>query len=133
MTVRVYVDDSADQKQELAFCAGAFLGKFGEWCKVKNKWLKRLKQDGLAYFRATEYYSFRGEFERFRDPDKYPKPSGREAAGKLRHDLEQIILKSQIVGVALVIPLEPIGKSKVRQKPPTRFLPMILLNLRFNR
>jgi hypothetical protein len=110
--VRVYVDDSSDQKQEVAISAGAFLGKFGDWCQLKNRWARRLKQEGLAYFRATEYYSLRGEFERFRDRGNYPKPRGSEAAKQLRDDLEQIIRQSKIVGVALVIPLELYWKIK---------------------
>ncbi|HWF13326.1 MAG TPA: hypothetical protein VG272_06295, partial [Candidatus Acidoferrales bacterium] len=45
-----------------------FVGKFGDWVKLKNSWNKRLKRDGLTYFRATEYYSLRGEFAKYRDP-----------------------------------------------------------------
>lgn len=112
MIVRVYVDDSSDEQQEIAISAGAFLGKFGDWCKLKNSWLRRLKQDGLKYFRATEYYSLRGEFGRYRDPVKYPKPLGSQAAKQVRDDLERIIRESRIVGVALVIPLDLYWKVK---------------------
>jgi hypothetical protein len=109
---RIYVDDSSDQKQELAISAGAFWGRFGDWCDLTKRWNRRLKQDGLLYFRATEYRSLRGEFSRFRDPAKYPIPKGSHAARALRTDLERIIRSSNVIGVALVIPLDLYRKVK---------------------
>lgn len=65
-----------------------------------------MKRDGLSYFRATEYYGLHGEFFRFRDPFAYPEPQGSAAAKSLRDDLERIISQSNLVGIALVIPLD---------------------------
>jgi hypothetical protein len=103
---RVCVDDSSDEKQEVAISVGAFVGQFGAWCDVKNRWTRRLKADGLDYFRATEYNGLHGQFFRFRDSVKYPKPLGSQAARRLRDDLKSIILKSKLRGAALVIPLD---------------------------
>ena len=112
MLLRVYIDDSADQKQEKAVVAGAFVGKFGQWSELSTLWRRRLKRDGLKYFRSTEYYSLREEFARYRDPVKYPKPEGSEAACALREDLDAIIKKSQVMGVAAAIPLDLYNKFR---------------------
>jgi len=104
--VRVCVDDSSDQKQEIAISAGAFLGRFGDWREVNRRWIRRLKADRLRYFRSTEYYSLRGEFAKYRDPVIYPKPSGKMAAKQIRDDLESILHDSNLIGVSLVIPLD---------------------------
>lgn len=106
MMLRVYVDDSSDEKQENVVCAGAFVGSVKQWTKLKQEWKRRLKREGLRYFRSSEYYSLRYEFERYRDPIKYPKPKGSEAARALRDDLDQIIRDSQVMGIAQIIPLK---------------------------
>ena len=89
--LRIYVDDSADQTQEKVVLAGAFVGWYHQWSDLQQKWRKRLKQDGLEYFHATECKSLQGEFSRFRDSINFPFPKGREGANKIRADLETII------------------------------------------
>jgi hypothetical protein len=106
MMLKVYVDDSADQRQEKAVVAGAFVGTFKQWSALKLQWQRRLKQDGLRYFRSTEYYSLRGEFTIYRNAKRYPKPAGSQAAKALRDDLDAIIKKSKVMGMAVVIPME---------------------------
>jgi hypothetical protein len=105
MILRVYVDDSSDEKQEKAVVAGAFIAPRTYWERFSKEWRKRLNQDGLKYFRSSEYYSLRGEFERYRDPLKYPKPLGSNAARALRDDLDALIEKMQLWGMAVAIPL----------------------------
>jgi hypothetical protein len=56
-------------------------------------------------FSLYEYYSLRGQFAIFRDPQKYPKPNGSEAAKALHDDLEAILRDSSVVGVGVAIPL----------------------------
>ena len=85
--------------------AGALMGTHRQWVDLSKDWRKRLKRDGLKYFRSTEYNSLTGEFYRYRDAVKYPKPMGGDAATALRNDLDELIKKYQIVGVASVIPL----------------------------
>ena len=102
---RSYMDDSKDQKQEDIVTVGAVIAAHGDWAAIRKKWNARLKRDGLKYFRSTEYYSLRGEFDVFRHPVKYPKPKGSEAAKALRDDLEAI-LRGQAVGIGVAIPLK---------------------------
>jgi len=106
MLLRVYIDDSADERQEKAVVAGAFVGTTKQWSGLKLQWQRRLKRDGLAYFRSTEYYSLRGEFSRYRDSVRYPRPTGSEAATALRNDLDAIIAKSEVMGIAVTIPMQ---------------------------
>jgi hypothetical protein len=126
MLIKVYIDDSADGKQEKVIAAGAFSGDYRQWMKLVSPWKRRLKRAGMKYFRATEYYSLRGEFEHFRDPVKYPIPKGSEAARALRDDLDHIIKTSKIIGIAHCIPLavykevrenEPHGKDIFPEDP----------------
>lgn len=105
MLLRTYIDDSFDQFRERVAVAGAFLGSFQQWKALVPKWRRRLKQDGLKYFRSTEYLSLSGQFEKFHDPIKFPKPTGRDRARKIRDDLDAIIHECHIVGFALCVPL----------------------------
>jgi hypothetical protein len=106
MLYRPFIDDSSDEKQEDVVTAGAVIAAHGDWQPVTKKWNARLRQDGLAYFRSAEYYALRGQFERFRDPIKYPKPTGSQAAKKLRDDLEAILKDAPVVGIGVAIPLK---------------------------
>lgn len=124
--LKVYIDDSADEKHEKVVVAGAFLGTFKQFCDLKNSWNRRLKLDGLKYFRSTEYYSLRGEFSRYRDPVRYPKPKGSEAARALRDDLDAIIRNSCVIGIAVAIPIvvyeevrrtEPLAEKLFKKDP----------------
>jgi hypothetical protein len=114
MLLKTYVDDSADETQERAVVAGAYIGFYHQWNKLQKLWRKRLKRDGIKYFHATEYYSLRGEFLKFRDPVQYPKPKGSEAATAMLNDLEQIISESQVMGIAVCADMQ--AYNAVRQK-----------------
>jgi uncharacterized protein DUF3800 len=104
--LRVYVDDSADQHQDQVVLAGAFVGWYHQWNDLQKKWRKRLKADGLDYYHATECRSLQGEFSKFRDANKYPFPKGREAANKIRDDLDAIIHESGVMGIAACVPMQ---------------------------
>jgi hypothetical protein len=103
--LKTFIDDSADERQEKVVIAGAFIGRMGQWSEIKTKWRRRLRREGIEYFRSTEYNSLSGQFFKFRDPVKYPKPAGSKAAKQLRNDLEEIVRKSKTVGVAVCIPM----------------------------
>ena len=121
--LRTYVDDSADQKREKVFVAGAFIGFYHQWNALQKAWRKRLNQEGLEYFRSTEYYSLRGQFHRYCDPVKYPKPRGSEAATRLRNDLDQIIHDSQIMGIAATVPMEIYNKFRETEPDAKELMP----------
>jgi hypothetical protein len=105
MLYSVYIDDSADEKQQILMVAGALIGTIKQWGEVRSQWKRRLKRDGLDYFKSSEYSTLHGQFAVFRDPVKYPKPKGSEAARTLRSDLEKILKRHSIIGVATVLPL----------------------------
>lgn len=105
MLYRTFIDDSADQKQEFVMVAGALMGTDKQWGEFSRKWKMSLKRNGLRYFRSSEYNSLGGEFQVFRDDVKYPKPTGREAARVIRDELDAIIKKCKLLGIASVIPL----------------------------
>jgi hypothetical protein len=103
---RPFIDDCSDQKQEEIVAVGAVIASHRNWGPIRKKWNMRLRQAGLKYFRSTEYFSLRGQFDVFRDPKKYPKPKGSEAAKVLRDDLEAILRDSSaVVGIGFAIPL----------------------------
>src|ERR1039458_9708953 len=106
MLYRAYIDDSSDGKHQVVMVAGAIVGTHQQWMKLRKKWKKRLKQDGLDYFRSSEYRSLRGQFQKFCNPIKYPIPRGSEAAKAVRDDLDEIIRTSGVMGMSNVIPLE---------------------------
>ena len=105
MQVQAYIDDSADETHERVVLVGCYLGTEDDWGEVVRLWDRRLKNDGIEYFRSTEYYSLTGQFFRYLDRKKYPKPEGSNAARKLRDDLDVIISTSRIVGTAVCIPV----------------------------
>lgn len=116
MLLRTYIDDSADETRERAIVAGAYVGFYRQWNALQKQWRKRLKQDGLKYFRTSEYYSWRGEFARFRNPTTYPKPNGQMASKALFNDLEEIIHQSQLMGIAVCVDMK--DYSDVRANEP---------------
>lgn len=106
MLYRAYIDDSSDQDKKIAVVAGAFIASVGEWSKLRPRWKNRLKRDGLKYFRSSDYSKLTGEFSKFRDLAKYPKPEGSNAARALRDDLEAIVGETIIDGISNIIPMD---------------------------
>jgi hypothetical protein len=70
MLYRVYIDDSADQKQEIVMVAGALIGRDKHWGELSRKWKQRLNRDGVQYFKAVEYRGLRDQFSVFTDAVK---------------------------------------------------------------
>lgn len=105
MLYRTYIDDSADQRQEFVMVAGALMGTDKQWGEFSRKWKMCLRRHGLEYFRSSEYNSLTKQFERFHDEKTYPKPTGRDAARAIRDELDAIIKKFKLLGIASVIPL----------------------------
>lgn len=106
MLYRAFIDDSADERRQIVMVAGALIGSHEQWRKVRRKWRETLRRSGIRYFRSTEFNSLRGEFAKFRDPIKYPKPKGSLAATALRDQLESILRDHNIMALASSIPLE---------------------------
>ncbi len=116
MLLRAYIDDSSDQFQEKVVLAGAFVGWYNQWNDLQKQWRRRLRQSSLRYFRSTECRSLQGEFFGFRDEVKYPKPTGREAANRIRDDLDTIINKSEVMGIAACVPIKVYNEIRATEQ-----------------
>lgn len=114
--LRVYIDDSSDEKQERVVVAGAYIGFYKGWSKLWAEWRQQLKNHNLDYFRATDYYSLRGEFQQFRDPVKYPKPLGSQAAKAALGDLERVIETNELAGIAVCVPMNLYSEVRKTEK-----------------
>lgn len=103
-------DESSDKEQEHVFVVGGYLARQREWTEIERLWMARLEQEKdphpMKYFSSNECMFLDGEFKRFRDPFKYPKPKGREAATKIREDLLGIMKNARAGGFALGLPLK---------------------------
>jgi hypothetical protein len=93
--------------------AGFFATK-DEWGKLRTAWIKRLREDGLEYFKTSEYKMLSGQFARFKT-DTYPPPTGREKARQIRYDLQAIMRGIPgIQGIGVAIPMDTYAKVAAR-------------------
>ena len=118
-----YVDDSADETRDRVVVAGGYVGFFSQWRTLSQEWRKRLKQDGLRFFHTTDSWALKGEFLRFRDPIKYPKPSGSNAATAILDSLENIIHTSGVMGVAVAIDMREYKNVRTTEPHASKILP----------
>jgi hypothetical protein len=114
MVYHSFLDDSKDQNQTKMFVSAGFFGTQDEWGKLRIAWAKRLKDDGLEYFKTSEYKMLTGQFAKFKT-DAYPTPKGREKARQIRSDLQQIMRQIPgIQGVGIAIPLDAYARVSAR-------------------
>jgi hypothetical protein len=101
---KCFVDDSKDSQQaKMLVCAG-WIGERNDWMAFCKRWNNRLTQDGIGYFKTSEYKMLKGEFEKFRS---LTAPAGREAAREIRNDLLAIISSYEhIYSVGVCIPMD---------------------------
>ncbi|HEY1525053.1 MAG TPA: hypothetical protein VGH51_02345 [Candidatus Angelobacter sp.] len=100
------LDESTDRERKHAFVVAGYLARQRDWTEAERKWMLRLDKEEIKYFSSSECMSLSGEFKRFRDNDKYPRPEGRLAANKIRDDLLEIMKKEQVAGFALGLRLK---------------------------
>jgi len=108
MIYQCFLDDSKDQTQDQMVVSAGFIGTKEAWGSLRRDWSKRLREDGLDYFKTSEYKMLEGQFAKFKDEAKYPKSEGRgrDAARKIKTDLQEIVkLNHPIVGVGIAIPV----------------------------
>lgn len=85
--------------------SAGFIGTLEAWGRLRSAWSKRLSVDGLKYFKTSEYKMLDGEFSKFKTA-AYPPPSGRNAAKKIRADLQALVEREHdIHGVGVAIPV----------------------------
>jgi hypothetical protein len=98
------LDESSDRLQRKVFVVAGYLDRQADWTEIERHWLRRLEQEcdpaPMRYFSSSECSSLSGEFRRFRDETKYPKPEGRNAAHAVRDDLLQILRVPPTQGVS---------------------------------
>src|SRR5712691_6322885 len=87
MLFHCFLDDSKDQNQSKLLVSAGFLGTKDDWHHLRIAWKKRLKKDGLKYFKTSEYKMLEGEFARFKTA-AYPSPNGRNKASQITNDLQ---------------------------------------------
>lgn len=99
------LDESTDKKQKYGFVVAGYLARQEDWTEIERKWTLRLESESdpepMKYFSTSECGFLSGQFARFRDPVKYPRPLGRQAADKIRLDLLEIVKNSPAYGCAL--------------------------------
>jgi len=109
-----YLDDSKDQNQAKMFVSAGFLGTKEDWGRLRGAWVARLQEDGLEYFKTSEYKMLNGQFAKFKTA-AYPPPTGREKARQIRSDLQQIMRRIPGVhGLGVAIPMEVHAKVAAR-------------------
>lgn len=103
MLYHAYIDDSADRDRVRVIVAGAIIGKKDAWDLLNGHWRKRLKADGIDYFKSSHCETLNGQFHKFR---ALGMEEGKRKAIQLRDDLDDIIHSHPLtaLGVTLSIP-----------------------------
>lgn len=97
-----FIDESYDEKREYAFCLGAFLANEIQWNLAQKKWLNRLAEDEIEYFRSSDCKALEGPFKKL--VKRYnSKARAHDAANAIRSDLEDILLSYSWLGFGLGI------------------------------
>lgn len=103
------LDESADRDRKHVFVVAGYLARQRNWIEIERRWTLRLEQESdpqpMKYFSRSECSFLSGEFSRFRDEKKYPKPKGRLAAERIKADLLGILKDAHAAGFALGTPL----------------------------
>jgi hypothetical protein len=114
MLYRAFLDDSKDQCQAKLMVSAGFFGDRDNWSSLRLAWKKVLDSHGLKYFKSRDYFRLEGQFSKFKTA-VYPPPTGREAAQRIREQLQGVIRSHPaILGVAVAILLEDYGKALAR-------------------
>jgi hypothetical protein len=103
----VALDDSGDETRKDFLLAGSLFGNKLTWNTFNKSWRACLRADpSINYFHQKELTALNGEFLQFRDNERWPKPSGSQAANRKREALAQVIAQSTLKahGLALSIP-----------------------------
>ena len=109
----ISLDDSADGQRKKIFVVAGFLGDSEDWFEVERLWEKRIKSEGLSYFRATECYSLTGEFIKL--VKQYGAPTARDKSGVLLDDLKLLIKSSNLQAFCLGVSID--DYKTVRDEP----------------
>lgn len=117
-----YLDDSKDQNQTKMLVSAGFFATKEDWGKLRITWVRRLQEDGLEYFKTSEYKMLNEQFAKFKTA-AYPPPTGRDKARRIRSDLQQILRRIPgIQGIGVAIPMDVYAKVAARPEAAEVFL-----------
>jgi hypothetical protein len=99
-----YLDDSKDERQELAYVCAGFYGTERSWRAFDTAWRKQLKAEGIDYFKSSECKGLSGQFEKWRN---LPFPMGQQSAQLIKERLQKVAIDSVgLTGVGVALPVE---------------------------
>jgi len=98
-TLGFYMDDSADRSRKTVFSVAGFLGYGLDWDDLEKEWEKRVKRDGIDYFRTYDCKSLSGEFEKL--VLKYGLTTARVFADAMLKDLKDMVHKAPLAAYCL--------------------------------
>lgn len=110
---RLWFDDSKDARSEKYALAGGLIGGGREWRRFEKGWKECLKSSpSIKWFHSKEWRSLTGEFYQFRDGDKWPKPTGGQAANAKRESLKRVIEESGVVAICIAVLIQDYRKIR---------------------
>lgn len=112
-----YLDESSDKRTESLLCVGGLISNEPILRRLSTAWNARLDQDGIAYFRFSDWKNLHGAFHHFRRH----KDGARKRADKVLCDLEEILLSESWVGVGMGV-LVPQYRTVLMENPYARLL-----------
>lgn len=107
MLFHCFLDDSKDKSQTQVYISAGFIGIEDDWKAFRILWNEILSTNKIRYFKSSEYNWLEGEFSRFKT-DAYPRPSGRQAAKKIKDELlgtARCFTHIRGVGIAIPVPI----------------------------
>jgi hypothetical protein len=115
-----FLDDSKDERQEIAYVCAGFYGSEEVWQSFDKAWRKQLKAEGIDYFKSSECNNLSGQFDRWRN---LPQPLGRQAADQIRQRLKKTALGFRgLHGVGTALPVEE-HEAVLRHENANRIFP----------
>lgn len=73
------------------------------WARFRKSWDRSLKDEGVEYFKTSEYKTLSGQFSRFRDLEP---PFGRDGANQVKHRLMHVVKNSPgLTGIGVAMPV----------------------------
>jgi hypothetical protein len=99
-----YLDDSKDEKQEIAYVCAGFYGTSKVWSDFTEAWNRQLKAEGISFWKSSEHRALEGEFRRWRN---HPYPQGRQGADLIRSRLQAVARNARgLRGIGVAVPVQ---------------------------
>lgn len=98
-----YLDDSKDERQEIAYVCAGFYGTTDAWSDFSRAWNRQLKDEGISYWKSSEHRGLKGQFTRWKN---LPFPIGRKAADLIRDRLQAVAVQTKgLYGTGIAVPV----------------------------